>query len=47
MANQEELLALAKEVHNSNALKYAKRIETLRINFFCIQPKLSRTQKVN
>jgi len=34
MTNQDELLALAQEVHKSNAIKYAGRIETLRTNLF-------------
>ncbi len=46
MTNEDELLALAKEVHASNALRYAGRIETLRINFFVFDRNYQELKKL-
>jgi len=46
MANKDELLALAQEVHNSNALKYQGRIETLGVNFFVFNRNYQELKKL-
>jgi len=46
MTDQDELLALAKEVHASKALEYKGRIETLRINFYVFNRNYQELKKL-
>ena len=46
MANQDELMALAQEVHNSNALRYQGRLETLGVNFYVFNRNYQELKKL-
>ncbi|MBC7879163.1 MAG: hypothetical protein H7Y59_18480 [Anaerolineales bacterium] len=46
MTSEDKLLALAKEVHNSKALIYVQRIETLQTNFFVFQRNYEELMKL-